>query len=152
MIFSVTEMQAQALAAEKARRKREQRIGHDLRADEHTATAAALTGAHEAAQAATEHAGATKYREGPGRPVQPGHPRPGQYERGYIDQGHAADSPQHDEPNATPLPAAQPGRVSPLVLPGVPAPDGQVSMPRPAAYVIPRAVTGAFSMGSPSDR
>ncbi|MHB1430622.1 MAG: hypothetical protein ACYCVZ_00680 [Streptosporangiaceae bacterium] len=34
--------------------------------------------------------------EGPGEPMLPGRPRPGQFDRTYLTEGHAADSPQHD--------------------------------------------------------
>jgi len=55
-------------------------------------------------------------QEGPGEPVQPGHPDPADAHRGYIESGHAAASPQHDPPNQSPLPPHGRGILTPLEM------------------------------------
>ena len=62
--------------------------------------------------------------EGPGEPVQPGHLEPEDLRRGYLEQGHAAESPQ-GEPARTPvLPPHGRGILTPVELPSTPAVAG----------------------------
>ena len=48
---------------------------------------------------------------GPGDILEPGQPRPHDYQRGLLTEGHEAVSPQH-EPPARPVPVMPPGSVA----------------------------------------
>jgi hypothetical protein len=134
----------QAEVAEKRRKhgRREEREGHDMRGEEPPG----LTGAHVAdeaalradcagpghcedapvpAEAAHKSIPGLEADPGPGtfrEPVTP--PEPGAYDRPYLDAGHAAPSPQHQPPNAAPLPPQGRGILRPVELPGAPAVAG----------------------------
>ena len=139
---TVEAQQAQAAAALKRRKN-----GKDRKP-------AAVTAAHEAAEghveamrddAGQEHAAKTFRQrgayQGPGEPVVPGHPLPSSFDRLPLHAGHAAQSPQHDEPRTDPVPLRVPGVVEAVALPGA-----------PRAQHIDYRVTAALSGGSPSER
>ena len=104
MIGLIT-LQAQA-EAEKGRRKRErERLGQAGDGEAATGAHAAAEGHRavlEAEREAREDVGkASAYHdgaEGPGHPMQPGETGPEDYRRGYITEGHAADSPSNPGP------------------------------------------------------
>jgi hypothetical protein len=73
---------------------------------------------------------------GPSDGLMPGHPEPGQFDRGYVETGHAAASPQYQGPLVNPLP-----NMAHYVLPDM-----------PYASRIPPAVIARYTGGSPSDR
>jgi hypothetical protein len=98
MIGLVTQ---EAIDAVEKGRKRRERTGQQM--DEAASGAhAAAEGWRDAMEAEQEHRdGAPKAsaytdgREGPGHPVQPGEISAQDYTRGYLNQGHAADSPSN---------------------------------------------------------
>ncbi|MHB1433601.1 MAG: hypothetical protein ACYCVZ_16005 [Streptosporangiaceae bacterium] len=88
----------------------------------------AVTGAHEAAEAhidamlgdADAEDAEKTYRQrgayqGPGRTARPGRIEPGDVDRGYIEDGHAAPSPQHGAPRQPVIPLL-PGTLEPISL------------------------------------
>src|SRR4029077_11569636 len=149
VIGSVTQVQQEALAAEKRRRKKDrpERTGNDPASE----VPPAVTGAHDMAEGRRDAMEAAEparkaYRDvgahqGPGHRMQPGTVAPEQFSRPYMDQGHAADSPQAGPPTANPMPPRPPGVLTPIVLPGT-----------PMAARIPPHVAANLTMGSPSDR
>jgi hypothetical protein len=148
-MFSVTAVQQEALAAEKAKRKRQrgELVGRDLRSEEpavHTAVDDQAEGhraamAEEAARKAFADRGIS---EGSGRPTLPGHVEAEDFRRGYLEAGRCAESPMAEPPRTNPVPAPY-GR-------GVPVP---IALPGAAvAASVPAHITQALSMGSPSDR
>lgn len=142
MIGSVTETRDQLDAIEKRKRNRE-RAAHD------EAAVPALTDAHDMAQGATDAAEAARkaYEErgataGPGEPLEPGpQDGPERYERPYVSEGHAAESPMAEPPRANPMPAMPRGILTPIALPDA-----------PVAALVPAHITAGLSLGSPSDR
>jgi hypothetical protein len=106
MIFSVTERRAELLAIDERRRQ-------------------------IAAQARK-----TAAVEGPSCGMEPGPAGPEQYDRGYIEAGHAVCSPQSGPPTVNPLPM-----VHHYVPPG-----------EPRASAIPAGAIARCTSGSPSDR
>ena len=91
--------------------------------------------------------------EGPSRPLQPGTPGPGDFDRGYLDAGHAAPSPQSTSPRPSALPRQQPGAATPVALPGAPVQVQRVNLPQSAAAgYVPAAISSSLTMGSPSER
>ena len=137
MIASVTQVQQEMLAAEKGRRKREQRErdGRDLANGARTAA----DGYRDAQAAEAREAEALKTTvapEGPGHFMQPGHLEPESVDRNYIEAGHASESPQAHDPRQNPML----GMVH-AVLPTEPM----------AARIHP-AVIANCTMGSPSER
>ena len=91
MIGSVTQIQQEALAAEKARRAQAGLIGRVVPEGDGGESAAAA---------------ARGFEDGPGEPVMPGHPEPEDFRRGYIDAGHGAESPMAEPPRHNPMPRA----------------------------------------------
>ena len=126
MIGSVTQVQQEALAAEKARRAQAGLIGRVLPEGDGGASAAAS---------------ARGFEDGPGEPVMPGHPEPEDFRRGYIDAGHGAESPMAEPPRHNPMPDLPRGIVTPVALPDA-----------PVAARIPQHIAGTYSLGSPSER
>jgi hypothetical protein len=139
MIGSVTQYQQQMADLEK-RRKHRDRIGHDLRDDGQVRTGAddVADGSRDAmaAEAAEHTRKSTVAPEGPGTCMEPGELRPQSVDRGYLEQGHASESPQAEAPRLNPMPG----------MPHYVMPD----MPRAAA--IPQHVIAHYTGGSPSDR
>ena len=78
---------------------------------------------------------------GPSEGVEPGHPEPDDFRRGYIDAGHGATAPMAEPPRCNPMPDLPRGIVTPVALPDA-----------PMAMTIPHHISAAFTMGSPSDR
>ena len=78
---------------------------------------------------------------GPGEPLVPGHPLPGNFDRMPLEEGHAAQSPQHEGPHADPIPMRVPGLLESVALPGA-----------ARAQHIDYRVTEALALGSPSER
>ena len=139
MIGSITEVQVQMAGLEK-RRKDRGRVGRDLRDEPEVAAADRDEADGQRAATETEHAGkatsARGFEHGPGEPVTPGRLEPDAVDRGYIDSGHAAESPQAGPARANPMPS----------MPHVVLPD------MPYASRIPPAVIANFTMGSPSEK
>lgn len=91
--------------------------------------------------------------EGPSRPLQPGTLAPQDCDRGYIDAGHAAESPQSGPPAASPMPAGQPGVPAPVALPHADVQVQRVDLPAGLrAGHIPHPIANSYALGSPSER
>jgi hypothetical protein len=108
--------------------------GRDLEADP-------MTDAHEVAEGGGGEDSRKSFRDrgaqgGPSAGVMPGHPQPASFDRGYIESGHAAESPQ-----------AEPARTNPM-----PLMTHRVLPDQPYASAIPPHVISSYAMGSPSDR
>jgi hypothetical protein len=80
----------------------------------------------QAAMASGEAGGACKSiadqrgaTPGPGTAPEPGTIAPEDFGRGYLDAGHAANSPMAGPPNTPPMPPIPRGVVTPVQLPGV---------------------------------
>jgi hypothetical protein len=145
VIGSVSQYQAEVLAAEKGRRKREEaeRDRRDQAADEMPDTGAqAVAEGHLAAIAAEE---ASKFaadaHPGPDQSMRPRPVQPEMFDRQYIDAGHGAESPQAQAPRENPMPPVPPGIMTPIALRAAPA----------AALVSPH-IAASYCMGSPSER
>jgi hypothetical protein len=143
MIGSVTQYQDAILSAEKGRRRREQaeRERHDLAATEAPDTEAVGQGHLDAMGAEEASKFAAEAQPGPDRSMQPRPVQPGMFDRPYIDDGHAAESPQAEAPRENPMPQVPPGIVTPITLRAA-----------PAAFAVPHHVASAFTGGSPSER
>lgn len=147
MIGSLTEARDQLAAIEKAKRRKRRESDDRDQADEEPAV---VTGAHHMAEGyrdgmADEGDSQKGFAErgaveGPGHNDEPGHAEAGDFRRGYIDAGHAADSPQAEPPRRNPMHHGAPGVLQPIVLPDA-----------PFAARIPAAVAANFTMNSPSD-
>jgi hypothetical protein len=133
MIGSVSDAQAQMLAAEKGRRKRAQREREAAdRTGQPGGEAPGLTAAHDAAEAemaagddrAAKAMTGQGVEAGPGTFTEPGTIESQQFRRPYIHDGHAAPSPLHQDPTVAPLPPQRPGVLVPVQLPGSPAVAG----------------------------
>jgi hypothetical protein len=110
----------------KRRKKHHDRIGRDLETDPVDA------GAQEAAKSFEQRG----VHAGPGEGTMPGHPQPAQFDRGYLEAGHAAESPQ-----------AEPARQNPM-----PMMHHRVLPDQPMAAAIPQHVIDTYTMRSPSDK
>jgi hypothetical protein len=113
--------------------------GRDLASDP-------LTDAHEAAEAGDGEHSRKSYADrgvhaGPGDGVMPGHPAPESFDRGYLEAGHGAESPQAEPPRQSPFMHALQGY-----------PQSIAVSSQTLAADIPHHVASAYSMGSPSDR
>jgi hypothetical protein len=128
-MFSVTEVQREMALAEKRRK------GRDLRAGQAAGEEAA---AAERAGKAFRDRGIT---EGPAHLAQSGHSEPQDYERPYLEAGHAAESPMAEPPRQSPITHAPPGILQPIALPA-----------GPRAMTIPARISAGYSLGSPSER
>lgn len=128
MIGSVTQVQQEMAAIEKRRRARER--AEEPLTEAHAADEAAMEGEQaererqarmadtgEAGKAFTAEIGAV---DGPAAAM-PGGPMPGAaaFDRGYLDSGRAAASPQQGPPNTSPSPPALPGVLTPVQMPGL---------------------------------
>jgi hypothetical protein len=127
------------IAKRRKGKHREHREGRDLETDP-------LTDAHETA--AVAGAAAKNYHDrgitpGPAEGTMPGRPEPENFDRGYLEDGHGAESPQAERPRTNPNPV-------PSAVRGVPVPIQMSSAPMAAG--IPHHVTQGLSMGSPSDK
>jgi hypothetical protein len=120
-MFGITEVQ-QEMAAEKRRRDKKDRetgSGDSPMTSAHEAAEAEMAEMNrdsgpdaEAAQKAISDIGCT---DGPGVFGEPRDTPPaGSYNRPYLGGGHSAPSPQHQGPNANPLPPEGRGILSPL--------------------------------------
>lgn len=147
MIISVTQVQQEMAEIEKRRRRK-----HDQGQREHAEHAeresggAATLGTHDVAEGfrrGMEGEAADKaIAADPARPPMPPEAvTPGRFRRPYDAAGHAAESPQADPPNVSPIPTLPAGVPVPIALPGAPL----------AGRVHP-LVAAAYTMTSPSDR
>jgi hypothetical protein len=90
---------------------------------------------------------------GPGEGAEPGKPRPEQHQRGYLAEGHGAESPQSTEPRENPMPAHQPGIVSPVALPHADVQVQHADLPTGVrAGYVPQHIASTYALGSPSER
>lgn len=90
---------------------------------------------------------------GPGDGLEPGCPQPQDFDRGYIDAGHASGAPMAEPARQDPKPVQEPGRVQPVAMPGAPYPVAHVVLPSNAvAAAVPAHITQNLSLGSPSER
>lgn len=121
-MITVTGVQQDMMTAEKRRRRRgRQDQDADGGAPGATAAHAAAEAELDAAERESAASKATGAEPGPGtfrEPARP--PEPQDYRRGYLDEGHAAPSPQAAPPNAAPLPPHGRGILTPAELPSAP--------------------------------
>jgi hypothetical protein len=138
-MLSITEAQQQLSAIEKCRAARLQ--GHELRGKQPDAVTAAHDGAGGQGGVTDAEAAAKAYADrgielGPDHGREPGHPQPADFDRGYLEQEHAARSPLAGPPRVNPMPG-----MTHRVLPD-----------QPLAAAIPPGVIAHYTMSSPSER
>jgi hypothetical protein len=151
--------------------KKRKHKGNDGRVREHDEIEPAATDAHEAARAqfgaeAEDSGKAFSDRgaaEGPGSFPVPGHLRPEMVDRPYLDQGHAANSPQAEPPRQFPRIEGQldpagvtrdhEARRAALAVCMQSAVPRTVALPGQAsASAVSPHIAAALTLGSPSDR
>jgi hypothetical protein len=143
-------MAVKATEPDIAKRKRKGKEGGKPKGRDMAAEEPAVTGPQAVADghmdAVADEASRKSFRdrgasEGPGGFREPGRVDAEEFDRDYISEGHASESPVSGAPRQMPIIHAPQGHVQPIELPGALV----------AGYV-PARVSQALSMGSPSDR